>query len=91
MPGGAEMVLDAIDRHPIAARVAQQIYRLLAADEIGGLGQSAVLIGVQRNDGDQTQLLVGAQGIGETAHHIGGPEVLVLEVDETLRATNDLS
>jgi hypothetical protein len=35
--GGAEMVLDAIDRHPIAARVPQHIYRLLAADEIRGL------------------------------------------------------
>ncbi len=88
--GGAEMVFDAIDGHPIAARGAQHVYGLLAADEIGGFGQSAVLIGVQRYNGDQTQLLVDAQGFGETAHHIGGLEVLVLKVDETLRATNDL-
>ena len=45
---------------------------------------------MQRNDGDQVQPGVAAQRVGEAPDDVGGPQILVLQVDQAVRAGDDL-
>src|SRR5690349_20087153 len=88
--GCARVVFDAIDRYSITAGRTQYVDRLLSADQVGWHGKPTVLIGMERNHSDEAQLPIGAQCIGEATYNIGGPQVLILDVDETVGAADDL-
>src|SRR6476646_8508045 len=88
--GCARVVLDAIDRHSSTAGRTQDVDSLLPADQVRWHGKPAILIGIERDYSDQAQLLIGVQRIGEATYDISRPQVLILEVDETVCAADDL-
>jgi hypothetical protein len=84
------VVLDAIDRHSSTAGRTQDVDSLLPADQVRWHGKPAILIGIERDYSDQAQLPIGAQRIGKATYDIGRPQVLILEVDETVGTGDDL-
>jgi hypothetical protein len=68
---GAFLVLQVEDVDPVGRRGAAQLQRLLAADLVRRECEAAVHVGVARHHGDQVQLGIVAQGLGEQLGHLG--------------------
>jgi hypothetical protein len=85
------MVLDVVDVHPIGPGTSAHVESLLASDQVGAQRQPAVDIRVARNDGDQVQAGVFAQGVGEQLGDLRRPQVLVLQVDQAARPPDRLA
>jgi hypothetical protein len=69
------MVLDAVHADPVAARGPDERQGTLPADEIGWLRRTAVLVGIVWQDGNEVQLRVGPQGVGEGVRDLRRPQV----------------
>ena len=80
----ARLAREPVDGDPVTARLEQQVHRQLAPVELRRQRDGAVLVGEDRDDGDEAQLGVLAQGRAEVPADLLRPEVLVLEVDQPL-------
>ncbi len=78
-------VLDPADSDPVTVRRAHQGQRPGATDEVGRQGEPAVLVGVVRDHGYHAQVGLLAQRRREGLGDLGGPQLLVLEVDQVTR------
>ena len=76
------MVLDAVQRDPVAAGTVQLPDRVQPADQLRRLREPAVVVRVQRHDHDQPQLRTVRERLGEGGRDLGRPEVLVLDVHQ---------
>ena len=87
----ARVVLQVEHAHPVAPGVADGVERVLPSDEVRRARDRAALVRVARDDGDQVQLGGASQRLGEQLGDLGGPQVLVLEVDEPGRPAQRLA
>jgi len=84
-------IFDRVDPNPVASRIEQALHRQFATHEIPRSGDATQLVRKSRDHHDQPQSWRSPQSRSKNIRNLGGPQVLIFQIDQRLGLSPDLS